>query len=142
MGFVQDPRSLAKQANAVHNLHSRMLPHACSKSVNVTWGRILDVIVNLFKCASSFDWDITGDLNTRNVAGLLISESFAHGCVILEDETKASYKTSDFIARYCDQGLVWFYLVFNIGRSVLPDDALVSEKDGASRQLNKLQRVF
>ncbi len=105
--FVQDNHSLSRDVGVLRGLHFQKPPHAQSKLVRVTAGRVLDVAVDLRKGSPSFGQHVTAELSAENGHMLYVPRGFAHGFVTLEPNTEFLYKVGDVYAPDCDAGLIW-----------------------------------
>lgn len=92
-------RTLTKRRGSVRGMHFQHPPHAETKIVTCTRGRVFDVAVDLRKGSPTFlKWhavELAGDGNRS----LLIPEGFAHGLQTLEDDSEMLYlHTADYHA--------------------------------------------
>ncbi len=96
------------QANIGHNpvagtlrgMHYQREPHAETKLVRCTRGRVLDVAVDLRPESSTFRHWVSAELTVEHGEALLIGPGLAHGYLTLEPDSDIFYLTS---ARY-DRG--------------------------------------
>lgn len=104
--FVQDNESCS-QKGVLRGLHWQAMPHAQAKLVRVIRGAVWDVAVDIRKGSPTFgQWDgIT--LSAENALQLFIPRGFAHGFVVLEDDTLFAYKCDNFYNRASERGLAW-----------------------------------
>ena len=90
----------------LRGLHYQLNPYSQAKLVRVTEGAVLDVVVDLRKNSSTFGKHIAIELSSDNKKQLFIPEGFAHGFIVLKDETKFLYKINNSYfpeseKRYC-----------------------------------------
>ncbi len=97
--FVQDNRSLSVTRYTLRGLHAQRPPHAQTKLVSCTRGRLLDVAVDIRSGSPSFGEHFMVELSEDNGKQLLIPHGFLHGFVTLTENTVISYKCSDFYNR-------------------------------------------
>ena len=103
--FVQDNHS--KSARGVlRGLHYQ-IEQAQGKLVRVARGSVFDVAVDLRRSSPKFgSW--TGQvLSAENFRQLWIPPGFAHGFLVLEDDTEFLYKTTDYYAPEHERTLLW-----------------------------------
>ena len=103
LGFAkpirQINRTLTRRRGSVRGLHFQRPPHAETKIVTCTRGRVFDVAVDLRKGSATFlKWYGVELAGTGN-RSLLIPEGFAHGLQTLEDDCEMLYlHTADYDA--------------------------------------------
>lgn len=125
--FVQENHSFSAKRGTLRGLHFQTNPHAQSKLVRCTRGRILDVAVDLRRGSPSFCKWISLELSAENKRQLFIPKGFAHGFVTLEDNTEIQYQVDDYYDSSCDRGIRYDDPVFQIRWPV--QQPLLSEKD-------------
>ena len=84
--FIQDNESMS-QKGVLRGLHFQKPPHAQGKLVRVITGSVLDVVVDLRKESSTYGKHYKHILSAKNKTQLYIPEGFAHGFLVLEDNT-------------------------------------------------------
>ena len=104
--FVQDNESLSSKG-VIRGLHFQVPPHAMGKLVRVVSGSIFDIAVDLRAGSPTYGKHEKVLLNAEEGWQFWIPEGFAHGFVTLEDETKVSYKCTEFYAPNSEQSLKW-----------------------------------
>jgi dTDP-4-dehydrorhamnose 3,5-epimerase len=103
--FVQDNFSSSTK-NVVRGLHYQM-EHAQGKLVFVTYGQVLDVIVDIRVGSATFGKAITVDLNDQNNRQVYIPPGLAHGFCVLSETANFLYKCTDFYYPASEFGLRW-----------------------------------
>lgn len=78
----------------LRGLHLQIAPHAESKLVRCTAGRIFDVIVDLRPESATFKRWHGVELDAGEGNQLFVPEGFAHGFQTLEDDTEVYYMIS------------------------------------------------
>ncbi|MDX1470708.1 MAG: dTDP-4-dehydrorhamnose 3,5-epimerase, partial [Flavobacteriaceae bacterium] len=93
--FVQDNQSKSDKY-VLRGLHMQVGDYAQAKLVRVTQGSVLDVCVDLRKDSSTYGKHFSVILDSDNHKQLFIPRDFAHGFVVLEDDTIFSYKCDNY----------------------------------------------
>ncbi len=125
--FVQENHSFSAKKGTLRGLHFQTNPHAQSKLVRCTRGRILDVAVDLRRGSPSFCKWISLELSAENKRQLFIPKGFAHGFVTLADNTEVQYQVDDYYDPGCDRSIRYDDPDFQIQWPV--SQPFLSEKD-------------
>jgi len=105
LDFVQDNHS--KSAKGVlRGLHYQ-IEQAQGKLVRVVSGKVFDVAVDIRKSSSSFGRWVGETLSAKNARQLWVPPGFAHGFLVLEDDTEFLYKTTDYYAPEHERTIRW-----------------------------------
>ena len=102
--FVQDNESKS-QKGVVRGLHWQTGSSAQAKLVRVIRGAVLDVAVDLRKGSPTYGRHHAELLSGDNRRQFLIPRGFAHGFIVLEDETIFSYKCDRLYCKDAERGL-------------------------------------
>ena len=102
--FVQDNESCSSKG-VVRGLHWQAAPHTQAKLVRVIRGAVWDVAVDIRKGSPTFGRSVCATLSAENGLQLYIPRGFAHGFIVLEDNTLFSYKCDDYYCPEADRGL-------------------------------------
>lgn len=89
--FVQDNESCSSKG-VVRGLHWQAGEHCQAKLVRVIKGAVWDVAVDIRKGSPTFGRHVSVVLSAENRKQFFIPRGFAHGFVLLEDDTLFSYK--------------------------------------------------
>lgn len=92
--WVQSSISVNDRRGTLRGLHYQAPPHAETKLVRCTRGRIFDVIVDLRPSAPTFKKWWSAELSANNRRMMYIPEGLAHGFLTLEDHSELSYQIS------------------------------------------------
>lgn len=128
VNFVQDNESLSSKG-VLRGLHYQRGEHAQAKLVRVIKGKVLDIAVDLRKDSSTFGEHFAIELSEENKLQLFVPRGFAHGFIVLEDQTLFSYKCDNFYNKASESGIIFNDPTLNIDW-ILPEEAVfVSDKD-------------
>ena len=126
--FVQDNESCSMKG-VVRGLHWQAGPHAQAKLVRVVRGAAWDVAVDIRKGSPTFGRHVAVVLTGDNRKQLFIPRGFAHGFVVLEDDTLFSYKCDNLYCRESERGLMFNDPVLGIEWPEIGVAITLSEKD-------------
>ena len=102
--FVQDNESFSSRG-VVRGLHWQAAPHTQAKLVRVIRGAVWDVAVDIRKGSPTFGRHVAVALSAENRRQVFIPRGFAHGFVVLEDDTLFSYKCDNPYCASADRGM-------------------------------------
>ena len=124
--FVQDNESMSGKG-VLRGLHFQKPPFAQGKLVRVVRGSVLDVAVDLRKASKTFgNWE-SSVLSAANMLMMWIPEGFAHGFLVLEENTIFQYKCTNYYNKDSESSIIWNDPDLKIDWGT--DNPLVSEKD-------------
>lgn len=103
--FVQDNLSLSRQWT-VRGLHYQ-IQQPQGKLVRVLTGKIYDVIVDLRRHSPTFHHAIGVHLCADEYDALWVPPGCAHGFLALENDTRVTYKVTDYWAAQFERTLLW-----------------------------------
>lgn len=126
--FVQDNESRSRKG-VLRGLHFQREPHAQAKLVRVVQGRVLDVAVDIRKNSSTFGKYVAVELSGDNKRQLFIPKGFAHGYVVLEDNTVFQYKCDEYYHPESEDGIAWNDPQLGIEWGIHESEVILSEKD-------------
>ena len=128
INFCQDNESKSPKG-ALRGLHYQLPPHAQTKLVRVIQGRVLDVAVDIRRNSPTFGKYVAVLLSAENKKQLLVPRGFAHGFVVLEDDTVFAYKVDNYYSPQCDRGIAFDDENLNIDWILNHDELNLSAKD-------------
>jgi len=138
--FVQDNESQSNKG-VLRGLHFQKPPHAQGKLVRVVKGSVLDVAVDIRKSSKTFGKHFSIVLSEENKTQFYVPPGFAHGFLVLEDNTIFSYKCTGFYNKESEVSLRWDDGDINIDWGI--KDPILSEKDKNSSVIwNNLNSPF
>jgi len=141
INFCQDNESKSSYG-VLRGLHYQLPPHAQTKLVRVIQGRVLDVAVDIRKGSPTFGKYVAVELNAENKRQLLVPRGFAHGFVVLEDNTVFAYKVDSYYSPECDRGIAFDDSEINIDWQVPHEKLNLSAKDKVQPKLNETDDLF
>lgn len=103
--FVQDNHSRSCRG-VLRGLHYQ-LGQTQGKLVRVTQGAVFDVAVNLQRGHPQFGLWTGVHLSGENKRQVWIPPGFAHGFVVLSDQTDFIYKTTDYYSQAHERSVLW-----------------------------------
>ncbi|OCL83909.1 dTDP-4-dehydrorhamnose 3,5-epimerase [Arcobacter porcinus] len=141
INFCQDNESKSSKG-VLRGLHYQLPPFAQTKLVRVIQGRVLDVAVDIRKNSPTFGQHVAVELSAENKKQLLVPRGFAHGFVVLEDDTIFAYKVDNYYSPECDRGIAFDDKDLNIDWILNHDELNLSAKDTKQPKLNETNDLF
>ena len=141
INFCQDNESKSSYG-VLRGLHFQQAPFAQSKLVRVVKGAVLDVAVDIRKGSPTFGQHVAVELSGENKKQLLIPRGFAHGFVVLEDDTIFAYKVDNYYSPECDRGIAFDDKNLNIDWILNHNELNLSAKDIKQPKLNETNDLF
>ncbi len=126
--FVQDNESFSAKG-VVRGLHWQAAPHAQAKLVRVVRGAVWDVAVDIRRGSPTFGKYAAETLSAEDHRQLYIPRGFAHGFIVLEDDTLVSYKCDNPYCPAAERGLLFDDPALKIAWPKLDVALMLSEKD-------------
>jgi len=139
--FCQDNESKSKRG-VLRGLHYQLPPYAQTKIVRVIQGRVLDVAVDIRKGSPTFGKHVAVELSGQNKRQLLVPRGFAHGFVVLEEDTIFAYKVDAYYAPEHDRGIAFDDEELGIDWLLPKEQLLLSDKDTKQPKLSQTQDLF
>ncbi len=141
INFCQDNESKSSKG-VLRGLHYQLSPYAQTKLVRVIQGRVLDVAVDIRKNSPTFGQYVAVELSADNKKQMLVPRGFAHGFVVLEDDTVFAYKVDNYYSPECDSGIAFDDESLNIDWILQKEELKLSEKDTKQPKLNETNDLF
>jgi len=121
--------SLSKKRGTLRGMHFQVSPHAETKLIRCTKGKIYDVIIDLRAKSQTYKEWAAFELSENNYKMLYVPEGFAHGFQSLVDNTEIFYQVSEFYSPSAERGIRWNDPTFNIKWSL--EEMIISKKDSS-----------
>ena len=136
--FIQDNESYSKYG-VLRGLHFQRSPYAQAKLVRVIKGLILDVAVDIRRESSTFGKYVSTELSEKNKLQMYIPQGFAHGFVVLSEDTIVQYKCDNYYHPESEGSIRWNDPTLNIDWKLPHDEIILSEKDKRSPLLEEVR---
>jgi dTDP-4-dehydrorhamnose 3,5-epimerase len=141
INFCQDNESKSSRG-VLRGLHYQLSPDAQTKLVRVIKGKVLDIAVDIRKNSPTFGKYVAVELSGENKRQLLVPRGFAHGFVVLEDDTVFAYKVDNYYSPQNDRGIAFDDEDININWSIPHDELNLSAKDKVQPKLKDTNDLF
>ncbi len=126
INFVQDNESCS-QKGVLRGLHFQKPPYTQAKLIRVISGSVLDVVIDLRKKSKTYGKHFKVVLSDKKRQQLYVPEGFAHGFLVLEDNTIFSYKCSNYYNKEAEVSISWNDETLNIDWQI--QNPIISKKD-------------
>ena len=141
INFCQDNESKSSRG-VLRGLHYQLPPAAQTKLVRVIQGRVLDIAVDIRKESPTFGKHVCVELTAENKRQLLVPRGFAHGFVVLEDDTVFAYKVDNYYSPENDRGIAFDDESLEIDWKIPKEELLLSDKDTKQPKLSETEDIF
>ena len=135
--FVQDNESCSSYG-VLRGLHFQRPPYAQAKLLRVVKGSIWDVAVDIRKDSPTFGQYTATELSDKNKHQFYIPRGFAHGFVVLENDTIVQYKCDNYYHPETEGAILWNDPDLNIDWKIPHSEIILSEKDKNSPLLKEI----
>ena len=126
---IQTSLSRNPTAGTLRGLHYQTTPHAETKLVRVTRGRVFDVAVDLRPDSPTYRRWTGCELSADNLTALFIPEGIAHGFLTLEPDSDVLYQIAPAYTPGHKAGVRWDDPAFAIAWPAVPQ--LISDRDAS-----------
>lgn len=141
INFIQDNQSMSNKG-VLRGLHFQLPPHAQAKLVSVIKGSVLDVVVDIRQSSPTFGQHLSVNLSEFNKRQLFVPHGFAHGFVVLSDNTVFSYKVDNYYAPEYERGIYFNDINLKIDWTLPFEKLKVSDKDKNLPMLSNANELF
>jgi len=129
-GYFFESFNEAKSSRGVlRGLHYQSGANAQSKLVRVVTGEVLDVIVDIRPGSKTYGKHFSILLNEENKKQLFVPKGFAHGYLVLTDDTIFAYKCDAYYDKANEGGIKYNDPSLGIDWILETEALLLSEKD-------------
>jgi dTDP-4-dehydrorhamnose 3,5-epimerase len=126
--FIQYNESKSNYG-VLRGLHYQLAPYSQTKLIRVICGKVYDVVVDLRKESATFgEWcgiELSGDDKKQ----FLIPKGFAHGFVVLSENTIISYSCDEYYNPESERGIMFNDPALGIDWKIGYDEMILSERD-------------
>ncbi|MDY8138666.1 dTDP-4-dehydrorhamnose 3,5-epimerase [Aquimarina sp. 2201CG5-10] len=137
INFVQDNQSISERG-VLRGLHFQTGECAQAKLVRVIRGEVLDVAVDLRPGSKTYGEHFSIVLNEENNYQLFVPRGFAHGFVVLSENTVFSYKCDNYYDKPSESGIIYNDPALKIDWKLDESEIKLSDKDKDLRLLKDL----
>lgn len=141
VNFCQDNESKSSKG-VLRGLHYQLAPYAQTKLVRVIKGCVLDIAVDIRRGSPTFGLHVAIKLSASNKKQLFIPRGFAHGFVVLEDDTIFAYKVDNYYTPEYDRGIAFDDKDLNIDWILEKSALKLSHKDKIQTKLAETEDLF
>jgi len=124
--------------HVIRGMHFQIPPHEHTKLVYVSFGRILDVVLDIRKESETYGQWFSVELTPEAGKCIYIPKGCAHGFLSLEEDTIVNYAQTTGYSKECDKGIL--YNSFGFDWNV--KDEIVSERDKSFPELVAFKSPF
>jgi len=128
VNFCQDNESKSNRG-VLRGLHYQLHPEAQSKLVRVIQGEVLDFAVDIREGSPTFGQHVAVLLSGENKRQLFVPRGFAHGFVVMKDDTTFAYKVDNYYSPEHDSGLAFDDPALDINWLLEASELQLSAKD-------------
>ena len=141
VNFCQDNESKSSKG-VLRGLHYQLAPAAQTKLVRVIQGCVLDVAVDIRKNSPTFGQHVAVELSGENKRQLFVPRGFAHGFVVLEDDTVFAYKVDNYYSPENDRGILFNDETLGVDWKLEHEILNLSQKDKVQPTLAEAKEMF
>ena len=136
--FVQDNESVSSKG-VLRGLHWQSSEYSQAKLVHVVKGAVWDVAVDIRMGSPTFGRYVAVELTAEKGTQLFIPRGFAHGFLVLEDNTVFSYKCDNIYVKDHERGLLYSDSSVGIRWPDIGVPYILSAKDKVNARLDDIE---
>jgi dTDP-4-dehydrorhamnose 3,5-epimerase len=136
--FLQDNEALSSKG-VIRGLHWQAAPFTQAKLVRVVRGAVLDIVVDIRKNSPTYGQYEAVELSGKNKRQFFVPRGFAHGYVVLEDDTLFSYKCDNLYTPSAERGMNFLDPALGIKLPDIGGELIFSAKDTASALFSEIE---
>ncbi|TGK78422.1 dTDP-4-dehydrorhamnose 3,5-epimerase [Leptospira noumeaensis] len=126
--FSQDNHSKSNK-NVLRGLHYQAPPMDQGKLVRVVKGSVLDVAVDIRKNSKTYGQHVSVILTEKKHEIFWVPSGFAHGFLVLEDNTEFLYKVTNEYSKESEGGILFNDPALGIDWGISTEACILSAKD-------------
>lgn len=128
VNFVQDNMSYSYK-NVVRGLHFQKGEYEQAKLVTCSFGRVLDVVVDIRKNSLTYGRVVSVELGLGLDRQLFVPRGCAHGFSVLSENAIFQYKVDNEYNKESEGGIIYNDPILNINWGIENGKEIVSDKD-------------
>lgn len=128
VNFCQD-NYVQSSCMVLRGLHFQEEPHAQSKLISVSEGKILDIAVDIRQNSKTYGKYFSYVLSSESNKSIFIPKGFAHGYLTLSEYANVNYKVDSYYKKNLEKGISFKDKYLNIDWGVSENKLIISEKD-------------
>jgi dTDP-4-dehydrorhamnose 3,5-epimerase len=128
INFVQENETKSSYG-VLRGLHYQNAPYGQTKLVRVNSGAVLDVVVDVRLGSPTFGKHLCIEISAENKKQLFIPAGFAHGFVVLEDNTNFLYRVDNYYDSKSERGIIFNDKDLGIDWQLSLEEIKLSDKD-------------
>lgn len=113
----------------LRGLHYQAKPNTQSKLIYVSFGKILDIAVDIRKNSKTYGKYFSYILSSESNQSIFIPKGFAHGYLTLSETAIINYKVDFYYNKNSERGIRYNDKNLNIDWGVDKNDLIISQKD-------------
>jgi dTDP-4-dehydrorhamnose 3,5-epimerase len=138
VAFLQDNEALSSKG-VMRGLHWQAAPYTQAKLVRVVRGAVLDIVVDIRKNSPTYGQYEAVELSGKNKRQFFVPRGFAHGYVVLEDDTLFSYKCDNLYTPSAERGMNFLDPALGIKLPDIGGELIFSAKDKVSALFSEIE---
>ena len=138
--FVQDNQSKSNKG-VLRGLHYQTGKHSQAKLVRVLQGSVQDIAVDLRLGSATYGKHFSITLSAENKKQFFVPRGFAHGFLVLEDNTIFAYKCDSFYDKESEGGIIYNDPTIAIKWKLSKESFLLSEKDQVLPSIENCRKI-
>ena len=128
INFCQD-NNVKSSYMVLRGLHYQEEPHAQSKLISVSKGKILDIAVDIRKNSKTYGNYFSYVLSSESNKSIFVPKGFAHGYLTLSENADVNYKVDNYYNKQSERGISFDDKYLNIDWGEHKSEIKISEKD-------------
>ena len=121
--------SVKSNLNVLRGLHYQKDPFSQSKLISISFGRILDIAVDIRKNSKTYGMYFSHLLDCNNHESIFIPKGFAHGYLTMSDYALVNYQVDNYYYPNMESGIQYNDDFLNIDWGIKENKLIISEKD-------------
>ena len=138
---MQDNRARS-QYGVIRGLHYQLNPAAQAKLVSVSFGAVVDAVVDLRSGSPTYGQSFSIVLSAENKKQLLVPRGFAHGYGVITKVAEFQYKCDNYYSKADERGIHPVKNGFNIDWQIDSVNIQLSEKDKNAPDFESCEHNF